>query len=84
MPLYDYKCKECHHEFEGVSKIEDRNKVPCPKCGGKSDLLITCNKRDWFKPSIWEDFTDHPIEVTSKKHLKALCKEHGVYARALD
>lgn len=83
MPLYDYQCKKCNCEFEEVQKIEDRYNVPCPKCGRKSDLLITCSKRDWFRVHINEDFDGTPIEVTSKKHLKELCKKHGVYSWAL-
>jgi len=83
MPLYDYKCKECDHEFEEVRKIKDRYEVSCPKCTGKCDLLITCKKRDWFRPFVTEDFDDTPILVKSKRHYKELCKKHGVYARCL-
>ena len=84
MPLYDYKCWRCDYEFEEVSKIDDRSKMSCPKCTGKCYPLTTCNKRDWFRAGIWEDFGDQPVEVTSKKHLRELCKQNGVYARVLD
>ena len=83
MPLYDFQCLKCNKEFEQFSKIDRRLSVKC-SCGGKTKVLLSTASKDWFKPSVWEDFTDYPIEVTSKKHLKELCKKHGVYARALD
>lgn len=35
MPLYEYSCSHCGHEFSDVLKIDDRNKPkesPCPQC----------------------------------------------------
>ena len=36
MPLYDYRCKACGHEFEELKPM-DRSKGPfkCPQCGAK-------------------------------------------------
>ena len=34
MPIYDYKCQECGHSFEGMATIKDRTKLKeCPACG---------------------------------------------------
>jgi putative FmdB family regulatory protein len=30
MPIYEYTCKECHHEFEAL--IYGSQKAECPKC----------------------------------------------------
>lgn len=41
MPLYEYHCKECDHEFTDVLKISERDKPvgePCPSCG-KTDCI---------------------------------------------
>jgi putative FmdB family regulatory protein len=36
MPLYDFKCAACDHEFERALRIDDRaipKDEPCPSCG---------------------------------------------------
>lgn len=32
MPTYEYKCKNCHHEFEDVQSMSAPSLVMCPKC----------------------------------------------------
>jgi putative FmdB family regulatory protein len=31
MPLYDFKCRACSHQFEGLVRPSER--VACPACG---------------------------------------------------
>ena len=33
MPTYDYRCRECNHEFEEYQPITADALVICPKCG---------------------------------------------------
>lgn len=33
MPIYDYACKACGHEFEREQRIHDAPVRKCPKCG---------------------------------------------------
>jgi putative FmdB family regulatory protein len=33
MPIYEYICKECHHQFEAL--VYGKEKAECPKCHGK-------------------------------------------------
>ena len=33
MPIYEYYCSECGHEFELMQKITDRPVRKCKKCG---------------------------------------------------
>jgi len=33
MPTYDYKCKECGHQFEHFQSMTDKQLRKCPKCG---------------------------------------------------
>jgi putative FmdB family regulatory protein len=32
MPLYDYECTACGHEFEGIAKAEASDEKTCPEC----------------------------------------------------
>lgn len=33
MPIFEYICKDCHHEFEALVFGKDR--AECPKCHGR-------------------------------------------------
>lgn len=34
MPTYEYRCKECGHEFEAVQSFSDDALTECPQCKG--------------------------------------------------
>ena len=34
MPTYDYRCRDCGHEFEAVQSFSDDALTECPECGG--------------------------------------------------
>lgn len=34
MPTYDYRCKDCGHEFETQQSFSDDPLTVCPTCGG--------------------------------------------------
>lgn len=33
MPLYEYRCDACAHEFEDIRSVSEEGPLPCPKCG---------------------------------------------------
>jgi putative FmdB family regulatory protein len=40
MPIYEYVCRKCHHEFETLVRGDE--KPNCPKCGDKKlDKLLS-------------------------------------------
>jgi len=42
MPVYEYICKACDHEFEREQRISDRPVKKCPACGAmKAKRLIS-------------------------------------------
>ena len=42
MPVYEYICKSCEHEFEREQRISDNPLKKCPKCGAmKAKRLIS-------------------------------------------
>lgn len=32
MPIYEYTCQVCHHDFEAL--VRNGEQVACPECGG--------------------------------------------------
>ncbi len=32
MPIYEYQCGDCQHEFEALQKMSDSALVDCPEC----------------------------------------------------
>ena len=48
MPYYDYRCKECNHNWEEQQSIDARNVPiynPCPDCGASGDDTFTFGKQ---------------------------------------
>ncbi len=41
MPIYEYHCLECHHEFERIQKFSDPPMAQCPSCAGTVQKLIS-------------------------------------------
>ncbi len=41
MPIYEYQCQKCAHQFEEIQKVNDPHVAACPKCGGAVDRLIS-------------------------------------------
>ena len=41
MPLYEYKCDACGHQFELIQKFSDPLASTCPECGGAVRKLVS-------------------------------------------
>ena len=41
MPIYEYRCNACEHEFEMLQKIGEEPIKTCPVCGGEVRKLIS-------------------------------------------
>lgn len=41
MPIYEYRCQVCHHEFERMQKFSDPPVAECPTCAGSVQKLIS-------------------------------------------
>lgn len=52
MPLYEYRCKSCRHQFEKIQKFSDDPVRVCPKCGLEVEQLL-CAPTVQFKGSGW-------------------------------
>ncbi|MDR2051668.1 MAG: zinc ribbon domain-containing protein [Deltaproteobacteria bacterium] len=53
MPIYEYRCKECHQVFEEWFKNADDDESPvCPVCDGPAERIIS-NTSFVLKGSGW-------------------------------
>jgi len=41
MPIYEYRCLDCDHEFERMQKFSDAPLTECPSCAGRVQKLIS-------------------------------------------
>ncbi len=41
MPIYEYRCTKCSHQFEELSNSCCAPQPECPKCKGKTEKLLS-------------------------------------------
>jgi putative FmdB family regulatory protein len=41
MPIYEYRCRECGHQFETIQRVGARALRKCPECSGRLEKLIS-------------------------------------------
>jgi len=69
MPLYEYECSACGHQFEVIRKFSDPPEDKCPKCGGPVHKLQSAPAFQ-FKGTGWY-VTDYAKSGQSEKKEKA-------------
>ena len=52
MPLYEYRCKSCGHQFEKIQSFSAPEEKECPVCKGEVERLISAPAVQ-FKGSGW-------------------------------
>lgn len=75
MPLYDYRCIECKHEFEHFSTVDDKDNYFCEKCDGVVETLITIKSN----PQFYEGY-DAQLDayLTGPEQKRRIMKEKGI------
>ena len=60
MPIYEYRCSACGHEFEILQKISDQPLTECPACGKAALAKLVSAAGFQLKGSGWyvTDFRD--------------------------
>jgi len=43
MPVYEYRCTACNHQFELRQKFSDAPAAQCPKCGGAVHKMVSAS-----------------------------------------
>ena len=51
MPLYEYRCESCGHQFEVIQKFSDALIAVCPKCGSGPVVKLFSSPAIQFKGS---------------------------------
>lgn len=52
MPLYEYRCEACAHQFEHIQRFSDPPLTTCPKCAGAVRKLVS-SPAIQFKGTGW-------------------------------
>lgn len=58
MPIYEYRCKSCDHEFEEFVRSGDAEPDTCPECEAPSISRLISNTNFQLKGSGWYE-TDY-------------------------
>ena len=66
MPIYEYKCLKCKHQFEVIQKFSDNPVESCPECNEKSIKKLVSAPSFRLKGAGWYE-TD--FKTGSKKNI---------------
>lgn len=69
MPLYEYRCKKCGHQFEKIQSFSAPDEKECPVCKGQVERLISAPAIQ-FKGAGWY-VTDYAGKGSGKTGAKA-------------
>jgi putative FmdB family regulatory protein len=53
MPLYEYRCEACGHQFERIQRFSDDPVTVCPSCGSGPVVKLLSSPAIQFKGSGW-------------------------------
>lgn len=53
MPLYEYRCDACGHQFEKIQRFSDDPITVCPSCNGGPVVKLLSSPAIQFKGSGW-------------------------------
>jgi len=67
VPLYEYRCKNCGHQFEKLQSFSAPDEKECPVCHGPVERLISASALQ-FKGSGWyaTDYASKPKSDSMK------------------
>ena len=72
MPIYEYECSECAHQFEIIQKMSDDPLVDCPACHApKLKKLISAaafrlKGQGWYETDFKKDNRKQLVDTDSK------------------
>ena len=57
MPIYEYRCPDCGHQFDKLQKISDDPVTECPSCGQNQVKKLISRTSFALKGGGW--YSDH-------------------------
>ena len=67
MPIYEYKCDQCNHQFETLQKINDKPAKTCPQCNVDSLRKLISAAAFKLKGTGWYE-TDFKTKKRNQIH----------------
>lgn len=75
MPMYDFLCKTCSHEFEAFTHSKHKDYINCEKCHMPTETLITIKS----KPLFYEGYDEQlDAYITGPAHKRRIMEEKGI------
>ena len=71
MPLYEYRCQSCQHQFEVIQKFSDPPIGKCPSCGEGAVVKLFSSPAFQFKGSGWYITDSRPKSSSDSGESKA-------------
>ena len=68
MPIYEYRCESCGHEFDALQKLSDNLLQDCPDCETRSLRRLMSAPSFRLKGEGWYE-TDFKSDKESKRNL---------------
>ena len=67
MPIYEYQCTSCHHDFDLMQKISEEPVKQCPHCKKNTAIKLISAAGFQLKGTGWyaTDFKDKKDKKTS-------------------
>ena len=66
MPIYEYQCQSCGHQFDVIQKVSDEKLTICPKCNEKKLKKLVTSAGFKLKGTGWYE-TDFKNKIKGKK-----------------
>ncbi|CEK10720.1 FmdB family zinc ribbon protein [Legionella hackeliae] len=68
MPIYEYECKNCHHQFDLMQKISDDPAKQCPQCFQETAVRLVSAAGFQLKGTGWyvTDFKNKENKTANK------------------
>lgn len=72
MPIYEYECSNCHHQFDLMQKINDAPIIQCPHCFENTAKRLISASGFQLKGTGWyaTDFKNKPSNTNDDKPAK--------------